>query len=145
MKELCKQAGIQGKFTNHSYPLRVTCASRMFAKNIPEQIIKETTGHKSECMRVYKRTSEALQESASKTVSATESPKKVKIECDSSKDEDRKAVDFLSYEKMVENVKKTKEEMRKKRFVKSRLKACILLKRSQRVSLYLNLNVKLNK
>ena len=45
VKVLCKEAGLEGKFTNHS--LRATCASRMFDKNVPEQIIKETTGHRS--------------------------------------------------------------------------------------------------
>ena len=40
----------------------------MYKKN-PEQIIKETTGGKSEYVRVYKRTSETLQETASKNVS----------------------------------------------------------------------------
>ena len=143
VKEICKQAGIEGKFTNHS--LRATCASRMYDKNVPEQIIKETTGHKSECVRVYKRTSEALQESASKTVSATESHKRPKLDIDSSEEEDRKDIDFLSYEKMVENVKKTKEEMRQKLVKRSKWKARRLVKRAQRLSLDLNLNVKVDK
>ena len=56
VKEICRQAGIIGKFTNHS--LRATCATRMYHSNVPEQIIKETTGHRSECVRQYKRTSE---------------------------------------------------------------------------------------
>ena len=48
VKELCKMAGIIGKFTNHS--LGATCASRMYDHDIPEQIIKEVMGHKSDCM-----------------------------------------------------------------------------------------------
>ena len=67
VKEVCKEAGIEGKYTNHS--LRATCASRMYQNSVPEQIIKETTGHKSDCVRVYKRTSDNLRETASKVVS----------------------------------------------------------------------------
>ena len=52
VKELCKLAGITSKFTSHS--LRVTCASRMYDHDIPEQIIKEVTGHKSDCVCAYK-------------------------------------------------------------------------------------------
>ena len=37
VKEICEMAGIEGKFTNHS--LRATCASRMYSKNVLEQII----------------------------------------------------------------------------------------------------------
>ena len=131
-----------GYFTNHS--LRATCASRMYDKKIPEQIIKETTGHRSECVQVYKRTSEELQEAASKTVLGQSSQKKIKIDCDSSdveEDDDSKDIDFLSYEKMVENVRKTKEEMRKKLLPKTRLKARRLVKRTQRSLLDLNLNM----
>ena len=129
VKDLCKEAGIEGKVTNHS--LRATCVSRMFDKNIPEQIIKETTGHRSECVHVYKRTSEMLQENASKTVSGSDDQKKVKIVHDSSNDEsdDSKDIVFLSYEKMVENVRKTKEEMRRKMYSKNRLKARRLVNR----------------
>ena len=54
VKDVCKMAGVEGNYTNHS--LRATSASRMFADQIPEQVIKEITGHKSECVRVYKRT-----------------------------------------------------------------------------------------
>ena len=67
-------AGIEGKFTNYS--LRVTCASRMFAKNVPEQIIKEVTGHRSECVRTYKCTTDKLREKASSTLNV-QSQKKI--------------------------------------------------------------------
>ena len=88
----------------------------MFDKNVPEQVIKETTGHRSECVRVHKHTSETLQETASKTVSGKDC-ENVKLEDESSEikvDEDSEDVDFLTYEKMLENVKKTKEELRKR-------------------------------
>ena len=48
VKEICKSGGLEGNFTNHS--LRATCASRLFDQNVPEQIIKEITGHKSDCV-----------------------------------------------------------------------------------------------
>ena len=44
VKEVCKLAGLEGKFTNHS--LRATCASCMFTSDVTKQIIKEVTGHK---------------------------------------------------------------------------------------------------
>ena len=67
VKKLCELAKIEGKFTNHS--LCATSASRMYENNVPEQIIKEVTGHRSECVRVYKRTSDQMLENASKTIS----------------------------------------------------------------------------
>ena len=68
IKEICKKAGLDGKFTNHS--LRATCATRMYDGNVPEQLIKETTGHRSECVRTYKRTGDHLCQNASSTVSS---------------------------------------------------------------------------
>ena len=80
VKNVCNQAGISGKFTNHS--LRVTSASRMYHKGVPEQVIKEVTGHKSDCVRYYKRTSDEIRERASSTISGdTENlSKKSKVE-----------------------------------------------------------------
>ena len=67
VKSICAQAGSVGNFTNHS--LRATCASRMYEKRSTEQLIKEVMGHKSDCVRNYKRTSDALKEKASAKVS----------------------------------------------------------------------------
>ena len=67
VKTICEQAGISGKFTNHS--LRATSASRMFARQVPEQIIKEITGHRSECVRVYKKTNSEILKNASECIS----------------------------------------------------------------------------
>ncbi len=55
---LMKQAGKSGNYTNHS--LRVTAATRMFESGIEEQLVKEKTGHKSDAVRSYKRTSDNL-------------------------------------------------------------------------------------
>ena len=60
IREMCKNAGLVGKFTNHS--LRATCASHMYGNDGLEQLIKEVTGHRSECVRTYKRTSDQLRQ-----------------------------------------------------------------------------------
>ena len=128
VREVCKEAGLEGKFTNHS--LRATCASRMYQTDVPEQLIKEVTGHKSDCVRYYKRTSDNLRESASKTLSKNASKSHVEIvksvqdevkDVDSDSDNEEKK-DVLSYKQMLLNVAKTKFELRKKKFPKSRLK-----------------------
>ena len=54
--ELAKTGGIEGKVTNHS--LRATAASRMYNENLDEQLICEVTGHRSNAVRSYKRTSD---------------------------------------------------------------------------------------
>ncbi len=61
-----RQAGKTGNFTNHS--LRVTVATRMFEGGIEEQLVKEKTGHKSDAVRCYKRTSDQLMQKAEKAV-----------------------------------------------------------------------------
>ncbi len=45
MKNIMKKAGFKGYFTNHS--LRRSCATRLYDAGIPEQVIQETTGHRS--------------------------------------------------------------------------------------------------
>ena len=56
VSRICKAAGIQGFKTNHS--LRATAATRLYQAGIDEQIIMETTGHKStDAVRSYKCTS----------------------------------------------------------------------------------------
>ena len=53
--KLAEQAGLQGKFSNHS--LRATAASHLYNANVDEQLISEVTGHRSNAVRGYKRTS----------------------------------------------------------------------------------------
>jgi hypothetical protein len=43
--EICRKAGLQGHFTNHS--LRVTAATNLYRNNVDEQLIMERTGHRS--------------------------------------------------------------------------------------------------
>ena len=66
VKEICKSGGINGNFTNHS--LRATCASHLYDKNVPEQLIKAITGHCSDCVHVYKRTGDHLKQAASNVI-----------------------------------------------------------------------------
>ena len=55
LPSMCAEAGLTVQYTNHS--LRATSASRMFAKNVPEKIIKEKTGHRfSGALRMHERT-----------------------------------------------------------------------------------------
>ncbi len=71
VKTLAKKTGLSGKFTNHS--LRATCATRMYQAGIDEQVIKEFTGHKSDCVRMYKETNSDLLQKANKCVSGDQS------------------------------------------------------------------------
>lgn len=66
VKNLCGKAGIPGFFTNHS--LRATAATRMYEADLPEQLICEKTGHRSDAVRSYKRTSVAQEQIASDVV-----------------------------------------------------------------------------
>lgn len=71
--KLCKQAGFEGRYTNHS--LRASAATRLYHAGIDEQLIVEKTGHRSKAVRVYKRTSEIQLEHISDVVQ----PKKAKV------------------------------------------------------------------
>ena len=53
--KLAEQAGLKGNFSNHS--LRATAASRLYNANVDEQLISEVTGHRSNAVQGYKRTS----------------------------------------------------------------------------------------
>jgi integrase len=78
---MCKEAGFDGFFTNHS--LRATAATRLYAAGVDEQLMAGKTGHRSSAIRNYKRTSEEQLQSVSNliqkptTMSPLE-PKKVK-------------------------------------------------------------------
>lgn len=49
---MCQEAGIAPK-TNHS--LRATGATALFTANVPEKMIKEVTGHRSNALQLYER------------------------------------------------------------------------------------------
>ena len=53
---MCKEAKIEGHFTNHS--LRATGATELFRNNVPEKVIQEFTGHQSlKCLRQCEKSS----------------------------------------------------------------------------------------
>ena len=150
VKEICKEAGLEGNFTNHS--LRATCASKMYDRNIPEQMIKEVTGHKSECVRLYKRTSDELRKEASVMVSGGECSKQVKTDIDSdegsvAEEKGYRDVDgqTLTIDKMIANVQKTKEEIRKRLMPRYKVKARKLVNKAKKFTIDLNLNMNVQK
>ena len=54
VKEMFRQANIEGNFTNHS--LRATCATQLFNAGVPEVLVQKQTGHKSlDSLRLYER------------------------------------------------------------------------------------------
>lgn len=55
VNRLARQIGIEGKVTNHL--CRATCASRIYQGDCDEQLVMEKTGHHSNAVRSYKRTS----------------------------------------------------------------------------------------
>lgn len=67
VKNITKNAGVEGKFSNHS--LRVTTATRLFQRGVDEQIIKEVTGHKSDAVKMYKHSNTQVLRAASSTLS----------------------------------------------------------------------------
>lgn len=56
VSDLASKLGLQGKFTNHS--CCATCATCMYQNNCDEQLVQERTGHRSNAVRSYKRTSD---------------------------------------------------------------------------------------
>ena len=52
---LATQAGLKGNYSNHS--LRATAATQLYNANVDKQLISEVTGHRSNVVRGYKRTS----------------------------------------------------------------------------------------
>ena len=72
VKKVMGNAGFDGHFTNHS--LRRSCATNLYDNGVPEQVIQETTGHRSvEGVRAYKRTSSAMKRKMSAILNQSES------------------------------------------------------------------------
>ena len=54
LKKMCKDAHVEGNFTNHS--LRATGATLLFDAGVPEMIVQKRTGHRSlDALRTYER------------------------------------------------------------------------------------------
>ena len=124
VRELCDKAGLEGKYMNHS--LKASSATRMFQNSVPEQVIKEITGHRSDCVKTYKKTNDAIREAASCTISGMSN-----IECkdegkscekvdevseggDSGETKEKKC-GTISVCDMIKNVVHTRMEMRRKK------------------------------
>eukprot|EP00118_Oscarella_pearsei_P017107 m.168548 g.168548 ORF g.168548 m.168548 type:complete len:283 (+) comp38959_c0_seq4:5169-6017(+) len=56
--------GIKGYFTAHS--AKVSCATQLYRSGVDEQLIRERTGHRSDAIRQYKRTSAEQQAEVSR-------------------------------------------------------------------------------
>ena len=139
VKEMCKEAGIEGKFANHS--LHATSASRMYQSLVPEQMIKEVTGHRSDCVRSYKRTNDDIRKVASNTISGAnvnnvgldvketgQSKEKMSVKSEDKcelklmQEQNKHLNESLSVCEMVKNVIRTCLELRKKKqFSKSKV------------------------
>ncbi len=72
VNELCLQAGIEGRHSNHS--LRATSVSRLYDAGVDEQLIQERTGHRSNAVCGYKRTSFKLQKKVTDTLCGGSTP-----------------------------------------------------------------------
>jgi len=58
LKEMCQEAKLSAKFTNHS--LRAYGATTLFQAGVSEKLIQQRTGHRSlEALRQYEQTSES--------------------------------------------------------------------------------------
>ena len=67
------KCGFSGHYNNHSR--RATCATRLFANNVDEQLIQEVTGHRShDGVRSYKRTSDEKKFETNKLLRTTANP-----------------------------------------------------------------------
>lgn len=68
ISKMCARAGFVGFYSNHS--LRATAATRLFAANVDEQLIKLKTGHSSDAVRSYKRVSDEQLSAMSDVISS---------------------------------------------------------------------------
>ena len=76
VSEIARDGGIPGYRTNHS--LRVTAASRLYQADVDEQLIKEVTGHRSDAVRNYKRTTEPMKRKLSAILAGEQAPPTLK-------------------------------------------------------------------
>ena len=66
VKELMKEARIEGFFTNHS--LRRTGSTRLFRGGVERKLVKEVTGHRSDAVDSYQITSDMQRQEMSKII-----------------------------------------------------------------------------
>ena len=69
--QVMKSASFEGYYSNYS--LRRTCATRLYDKGLPEQLIQETTGHRSaNGVQCYKHTPSSAKRRATEIVQKTQ-------------------------------------------------------------------------
>ena len=72
VQEMCSQAGVSGKKTNHS--LRASAITSLFRAGVSEKVIQDRSGHRSlDGLRKYERVSEEQQASACSSLVPTSS------------------------------------------------------------------------
>ena len=67
VKGIMSAAGSVGNFSNHS--LRASTATRLYRAGVSDQLIKEQTGHRSNAIESYKRTSDIQKRNVSRVIS----------------------------------------------------------------------------
>ena len=76
VKKIMKKVQFDGHYTNYS--LGCSCATRLYDSGVPEQLIQETTGHRSsDGVKAYKCTVSALKREASEILQGSLSKKAV--------------------------------------------------------------------
>ena len=66
VKSIMAKAKIKGRWTNHS--LRRTASTRLLSAKVAEKVVKEITGHTSDCVRMYQKTCDSLKRDACKAL-----------------------------------------------------------------------------
>ena len=66
VKDLCTEAGLEGFYSNHS--LHSMAVTRLYQVGIDEQLVCEITGHRSNYVCLYKRTSNDQKRCASQVI-----------------------------------------------------------------------------
>ena len=70
LKDMCAEANVAGKFSNHS--LRAFGATTLYRANLPEKLIQERTGHQClKALRQYESTSDSQLLEVSNIISST--------------------------------------------------------------------------
>ena len=95
LPNLCKAAGIKRK-TAHC--LRVTCVSKLFNSGVEEKLIRERTGHRSNALFAYEKTSEKKVSHVSALLGAdtTTENKEEKLKCNRYEEKSSEGFSFLN-------------------------------------------------
>ena len=98
VKEIMKEAKIEGFFTNHS--LRRSGGTQLFNAGINRKLVKEATGHKSDAVDAYQVTSDEQRHTMSKVILC---PSVSNVTAERSDDDQSINTDISSISKASEN------------------------------------------